>query len=641
MVYDSMAAQPFIAPLRQVMKTTWSYWFKSLCAVLMTFCIGILYAQQQVPPLERRVTFSFSTEKAQRVLQEIESQAGVSFSYSAGLVPSDKIVSVNVTNRPVREALDKVFSGKVVYKTRNEHIILSKAPDQQKVITGYVENTKGDKVSGASVYDRNTMASATTDEYGYFEMKIRRTTPLKLEVNKLDYTDTIVPLQTGLPALQNIVIAERKDTTIQFIWDVMQSTADSLSDALEKSDTTLHFAIDVIHSSADSMADSMKEAGSWLKKQLIWNENVNNIRDSLHRPVQISFLPFLGTNGRLSGNVSNDYSWNILAGYNKGVQKAEIAGLLNVDRQDVCCFQLAGFGNIVGGNVSGAQIAGFGNINGGNTQGIQFAGFTNISAGKFIGSQFAGFANLTGDSVEGAQFAGFANINGGVVKGAQFSGFMNLASKGFQGGQFAGFINMAAKESRGIQMSGFMNVAGKLKGSQIGLFNFADTLSGVPVGLLSLVNKGYHKLEFSYDDMGYGHLSFRSGVNKFYNIISAGAYTDLNTDTVNWTFGYGIGTAPRLADWLHLNIDLTANQIVHGNVQSPLNQLAKIHAGLDFHLTKNISLFGAVVLNGYFYHDDARMFPGSENIKTVYSDRIDNHYSVDSWVGWRVGIRLF
>jgi hypothetical protein len=218
---------------------------------------------------------------------------------------------------------------------------------------------------------------------------------------------------------------------------------------------------------------------------------------------------------------------------------------------------------------------------------------------------------------------------------------MNLASGGMNGLQMAGFMNIADKKMNGVQVSGFMNMAEQVTGSQIGFLNFADTITGVPVGFLSFVTSGYHKLEFSYDDINYGHLAYRTGVKQFYNIISAGALMDFNTDTVNWTFGYGLGTAPRISKRLDLNFDITANQIIHGNVQRPLNQLAKINAGIDFHLTPNISVFGAVVLNGYFYHNDAELFPGAENIRSVYSERLNNDYQVNSWIGWRAGIRLF
>ena len=83
---------------------------------------------------------------------------------------------------------------------------------------------------------------------------------------------------------------------------------------------------------------------------------------------------------------------------------------------------------------------------------------------------------------------------------------------------------------------------------------------------MSFVNHGYHKLEVSADEIFYSNLAFRTGVQKFYNIILAGIKPEntMNADNV-WTFGYGIGMAPPIRRWLHLNVDLTAQHINKGS----------------------------------------------------------------------------
>ena len=58
--------------------------------------------------------------------------------------------------------------------------------------------------------------------------------------------------------------------------------------------------------------------------------NVENIRDTLYREIQISLLPFVGTNGAMSGNVINDFSINMFGGYSLGSRRtaAVVAGKL-------------------------------------------------------------------------------------------------------------------------------------------------------------------------------------------------------------------------------------------------------------------------------------------------------------------------
>ncbi|HEY9487176.1 MAG TPA: sigma factor [Chryseosolibacter sp.] len=62
--------------------------------------------------------------------------------------------------------------------------------------------------------------------------------------------------------------------------------------------------------------------------------------------------------------------------------------------------------------------------------------------------------------------------------------------------------------------TGILNVAPKVNGTQIGLINVADIVRGVPIGLMSLVWKGYHKIEISADEIFYNNLSFRTGVRQ-------------------------------------------------------------------------------------------------------------------------------
>lgn len=581
-----------------------------------------------VPPLERRITLDFTETKTMDILLHIEQSVGCRFSFNASLISETQTSSVKAINRTVREVLDKIFKGKLQYKSKGDYIILTKAPQQQKVISGYVENEKGDKVAGASVYDNTTMASATTNEYGYYEMKIRRESPVQLHVSKSAYADTVVTLQPSGTTLQNIVIEEEKDTT-------------------------LHHAFHVVR---DTVISKWQNLSSWTVEQFTRNPNVENIHDTLYSEFQFSFVPFIGTNGRLSGNVTNGWSVNLLGGYNRGVRYSEFGGIFNVDREDVRYFQFAGFTNFVGGHVEGVQFAGFNNVNLKNTSGIQFAGFHNLNLGetngiqfsgfantnmgKFYGVQFGGFSNVNLNDVEGAQFGGLANVNLKQTHGVSIAGLINCSLGNSSGVQLAGAINFAPKSFDGVQISGLLNIAGKMKGSQIGLFNFADSLSGVPIGLLSFVNKGYHKLEFSYDELGYGGLAFRTGVKKFYNIIGAGVKQNTWSDSVQWCLGYGIGTAPKLSDKWSLNFDLVTKQFVFANVEY-VNLMTRFTCSVDFHLSKRFSLFAGLNVNGRFYDFRADQIPGLDAMHLFYDKEVDTNYGLNGWLGWTAGIRLF
>ena len=100
----------------------------------------------------------------------------------------------------------------------------------------------------------------------------------------------------------------------------------------------------------------------------------------------------------------------------------------------------------------------------------------------------------------------------------------------YRGSQIAAMTNFATAKLSGSQISAFYNHGRNVRGTQIGLFNYADTLGGVPIGLISFVKTGYHKLEISADEIFHANLAFRTGVSKFYNILSAGIMPEQNKD---------------------------------------------------------------------------------------------------------------
>jgi hypothetical protein len=92
---------------------------------------------------------------------------------------------------------------------------------------------------------------------------------------------------------------------------------------------------------------------------------------------QLSLLPFLGTNGRMSGQVQNKFSLNLIGGYTAGTNGFEFGTVFNIDRRDVRSFQAAGFLNLAGGKVSGVQLAGYQNICKDTVKGVQISGVFN------------------------------------------------------------------------------------------------------------------------------------------------------------------------------------------------------------------------------------------------------------------------
>lgn len=358
---------------------------------------------------------------------------------------------------------------------------------------------------------------------------------------------------------------------------------------------------------------------------------------------QISIIPFLGTNGKNSGITTNDYSFNLFGGYSAGTNKLEMASLFNINRFDSKHVQLAGLFNLVGGKVEGAQFSGLANSNLDSIRGIQGAGIVNFTTGNVEGVQLAGITNFTSKSLNGFQGAGIVNFAGQEVLGFQGAGIANFAGGNVRGTQAAGIVNFTPKDVNGAQLAGILNFARNVNGTQIGPFNYADSISGAPIGLISFVKRGYHTLEIGINEILPVNLSFRTGTRSFYNMLFVGIRPEIS-DKTTWAFGYGIGTSPRLGKKTFLNIELSSEQLSEGNVKA-LNLINRFYVGADFQVSEKVALYAGPSINfrvydtSYDQHPDLFAFKGPR----VFSEHSYSHDDLASqfWWDFRAGIRFF
>lgn len=611
--------------------------------VLLSTTIGL---SQSTPPLERQLSISFEGVLIDAALNKLSKQGQFTFSFSPSILNSNLSVSKAYDNNSVREILNDWFGESINAKGKANYIILTKAPAPTKreivnntvTITGYVTNGEtGEKISEVSVYDRKTLTGAITNQFGFFQITLGNPNEeAVLSFNKRSFKDTLIALNSPVTQFLNMIMMPEQPIVI--------------AEAQPKEDTVeVVIATPVIESEIaipESQPVQKRTLREFLQEKIFSKNifskkrggvNVKNIQDPLYRDFQISFVPFVGSNHKLSGNVINDYSFNVLGGYSRGTTKAEFGGLFNIDRGDVSYAQFAGLFNTVGGETSGVQMAGLGNL----------------TRGKVTGGQFAGLFNANLDSANAAQLAGLFNVNGRTSQGVQMAGLFNIQPSNYQGAQFAGLFNVATHQMHGTQVAGLLNFAHNISGAQVGLFNYADSTRGVPLGLLSIVSKGYHKIELSADEIFYLNASFRTGVRQFYNILNVGLKPESldgtspgspNPSQENvWTFGYGIGTAPKLANKLFLNVDLTANHVNKGSFTNSTSLLNKLYLGLDYQVARKISIAGGITLNGYMFDPS---FNENPTLFTDFSPSIIKTHTFFSghelkmWWGAKFGIRF-
>jgi len=602
----------------------------------------------ETPLLERTITLTVTQERLDIALKKVSQLADFTFSYSPAVVDVSRFVSHSFVGNTVREVLDELLKGTVHYKVRGNYVILTRAAasaEDKSTYSGYVvDESTGKRLANVSVYDPISLSSAVTDDYGYFQIEIDEPTAedVKLAVRRLNYADTVLMISPGRKGLLRIPMS--------FDEDRLESLADSVSEKI------LRFLKTRV-----------------LKPQ---SANIRNISDTLHRRAQVSVLPFIGTNHTLSANVINDYSFNIFGGYSLGVDRFEVGGAFNIDRGDVNGVQLAGIFNAVGGRTQGVQVAGISNMNLDSVKGAQFAGMINLNWNTSQYFSAAGMLNLTRNDSRGAHVAGLGNVAVGGQDGPHIAGLFNLSTmgsrvlqlgglfnftnSGMQGVQIAGLANYSGRSSRGVQIAGLLNVspgelnglqlagllnyAKRVKGVQLGVINLADSVKGVPIGIFSFVKKGYHQIDISADEIFYSNVAFRTGVRQFYNIFAIGAKpSTFKDDEPYWTFGYGIGTAPRLSRTLSLNVDITANHVGRGENIEVLSLLNKLYVGVEFHPVKKIGVVAGVTLNAYITDDISAQYPDlftDYKPELIYERTYSDDMGVKMWLGGKIGLRL-
>ncbi|MCY7351974.1 MAG: hypothetical protein LH606_15130 [Cytophagaceae bacterium] len=374
----------------------------------------------------------------------------------------------------------------------------------------------GERLVLVSVYERHSLSAAVTNENGFYQLRLPASlNRADVRVVKQQYEPGLVMIRAATDQTRDVALTPRPATERLQPLTLCPPDSDSLLPTFETSPL--------------------------LKTPVPTSQQVfsENVEDTLRRAFQISFLPMLGTNHRLSGSVINNVSVNVLAGYSGGVDGFEVGGLVNLVRGSVHGVQLGGLGNLVRGNVQGVHVAGFVNFTRKNLWAVQVAGFVNAVGGSMKGAQVAGFANINAGSNNGFQLAGFTNLNGRDNQGAQISGFANGTLSNNTGLQLSGFANFARLNQHGWQISGFANYARTVTGGhQIGLFNYADSSATAPIGFLSFVRKnGYRRLEISGDEVLPANLTFRTGVRRFYNIFTAVLQSDYLYRLGGWARG--------------------------------------------------------------------------------------------------------
>ncbi|WP_420151253.1 STN domain-containing protein [Spirosoma sp.] len=608
-------------------------------SIFLLFFINIRLLAQVPSPLDRLISVDIRNATVDNALRQISRAGQFEFSYNASRIDVNAVVTVRATNTPVREVLNRVFRNRVTFKSRGNHVILvqaepAEAEPKNFLLDGYIlDEQTGERIGRASVFEKTTLASTVSNPFGYYRLQLPTNLPtVRLDVRKQAYQGETVVVRSRISHSVTIRMTPQPPVTstvqtlpIRVTEDTLRSVASSLSSVPVEMPTP---TIDSIPPQPVSVVDQGLASISKLfvsAQQAI--HDINLSRDTLYRDWQVSFLPFIGTNHRLSGRISNRLSFNALVGYSFSVRTLEVGGLANLVRADVHGFQAAGLANVVGGNVQAVQVGGLANYTDQNVTGVQVAGL----------------ANSVGKSVDGLQLAGMANYTNEDVRGMQIGGLVNVAAQSIRGMQLAGLANYTHNDVKGWQISGILNRARRVtSGHQIGLFNVADTVGSAPIGLLSYIRKGgYQRVEVAANEVNMLNVTFRTGVRHFYNILTAG-HSFGRDGSPRLSAGYGIGSASRLSRATLFNLEAIYHHLFYfdGNYSGEWNNHIRLNTLLETKLSGRLSLAFGPSFNWYF-SNDGRPRPLLQPDVTLFADRTDSYSNTlhSGWIGFQVGLR--
>ncbi len=567
----------------------------SKITLLSTFLSISIFLYGQSPDEDQKISISFSNEPLQAALLRLDEASDHRLSYNPRVLPSGVILNQSFESEAPETILKEILGNTFELKHIGNYIIIQKANLTKKekatfqLKGGVKDAATGKELMDVSIYEVNSLQSTLSNEKGEFDLEAEtHFEEATFVISKRFYQDTVVRV-SQLRALESpIVLKEEKIT---------------------KGRKSIRERVNVLPSRLAKFFTSDKS-----------RKNAQNVNFVDTRPFQFSLVPSIGTNRKLSSQVRNKVSLNLMAGYAYGVRGVEMGGLYNIDREEVRGIQVGGFGNTVGGEVHG----------------LQAGGFINTTRDYVYGAQIAGFINVASDSVNGFQMGGFTNVTR-EIRGLQIAGFNNHTSN-MAGFQLSGFIN-TTRLMDGFQLAGFMNVAKEVRGLQLSVVNIADSVaSGMQFGLINISRKnGFISPALESDDVIPYRLSFRSGINRFYSVLSAGIRGD-----DYWSYGVGFGSRLFLRNktTFFINPEFRWFNLAEGRIREDENNyLMRFNLNLGYQIFKRLSVTTGPSVNFYATNQlDETGEPIIDIAGRPFLDRSSGNSRYQLWIGYTVGV---
>ena len=240
---------------------------------------------------------------------------------------------------------------------------------------------------------------------------------------------------------------------------------------------------------------------------------------------------------------------------------------------------------------------------------VQIGVISSTAISQMKGFQFGAFANMSAAPVNGLQLSGVSNISTGVKKGVQLSTLFNISSGEMKGLQTS--LYNLADTMNGLQVGVFNRVISHPKGWQVGLVNISRDTVGHKIGLFNISPKT------TIDYMLFGgnanklNVAVRLRNRSTYSILGVGSHYMGLDEKFSGAVFYRLGLYKQLSPRFSLSGDVgfahieTFEQHSTEKPERLYSLQARINA--DYQLGKYLGAFASV---GYgdtrYYHHSTR-----------------------------------
>ncbi len=144
--------------------------------LILAFTFNGVFGQENI--LNQRVELTPGSYTLEQVLQQLEQQSDINFSYSDDLVPLNKKVVITRKTRTLRSTLQTILKNtQVDYVVRGNLIILKRAKKKPDPIRSTISGTitdhfSGESLIGANVYFPDLKTGVTSNAYGFYSMTV-------------------------------------------------------------------------------------------------------------------------------------------------------------------------------------------------------------------------------------------------------------------------------------------------------------------------------------------------------------------------------------------------------------------------------------------------------------------------------------